>query len=102
MLEMHLTAVFLGCVLFLLAMGVYAVKTAGGTEGSPGIIILLPVGKDTSDIEFVVRECVYKAAEEYPETVTLLCDLGADEDTLRIFEKLMQFSCSYYIVDHRR
>ena len=101
MLEMQLITIFFACTAFLIISGIIIVNSSYPSENSPQVFILLPVGKNTSDIEFIVRECVYKAAEEFPGTLILLYDLGADKDTVQIFEKLMQSSCNYFILDSR-
>lgn len=101
MLEMQLIAIFFACTAFLVISGVIIVNSANPAEIDPRVLILLPVGKNTSDIEFIVRECIYKAAGEYPQPLILLCDFGAEEDTVRIFEKLMESSCNYFILDSR-
>ena len=100
MLEIKLIAIFFACTTFLVISGVVIVNSTDYSESDPRVFILLPVGKNTSDIEFIVRECIYKAACEYPQPLILLCDFGADEDTVRIFEKLMQSSCNYFIMEN--
>lgn len=101
MLEIRLIAIFALCAAFLTVSGIIAVSAAGKAELSPRIFIVLPVSKATSDIEFLVRSCVYKAAEQYPEAVVLMCDHGAGEDTVCIFERLMRRSCKYYVINPR-
>ena len=100
MLEVKLIAIFFVCTAFLIISGIIIVRSAGKAENSPRIFMILPVGKNTSDIEFIVRDYIYKAAGKYPETMILFCDLGADKDTVYIFEKLMEFSCNYFIMDY--
>lgn len=99
MLEIRLIAVFVMCTAFLAVSGFIIVKSAGKAENKPRIFIMLPVSENTADIEFLVRTCVYKAAEQYPEAVVLLCDYGAEEDTVYIFERLMRNSCKYYVIN---
>ena len=100
MLEIQLIVIFFACTLFLVVSSISVVRASDNAESSPRIYMVLPVGKNTSDIEFIVRDYIYKAAGKYPETMILLCDFGADKDTVYIFEKLMQFSCNYFIVDY--
>ena len=101
MLEIQLTAIFFACTAFLVISGIILVNSSDSSESTPQVYILLPVGKNTSDIEFIVRQCIYKAAEEYSDIMILLCDFGAEGETIRIFEKLMESSCNYCIVDSR-
>lgn len=99
MLEIKLLTIFVLCILFLAAVGVIAVKSAEKSAGSPKIIIMLPVNANTQDVEFVVRNYIYKTAEQYPETAVILCNYGAEEETVRIFEKLMDGVGKYYVTD---
>ena len=100
MLEIRLIMIFFACTAFLVISGIILVNSSDSAESDPRIFILLPVGKNTSDIEFIVREYIYKTAAEYPGTLILLYDFGADRDTVRIFEKLMQSSCNYLILEN--
>ena len=99
MQEIRLIAVFLTCAAILVINGIYAVRSSGSPGSLPRIYFIVPVQEDTSDIEFIVRQYIYKAAEQYPEIVIIFYDLGASKDTIRIFEQLMEFSCDYYIVN---
>ncbi len=91
-------AVFLTCSAILVINGIYAVRASESSGLLPRIYFVLPVQENTSDIEFIVRKYIYKAAEQYPETVIIFYNMGAEEDTVKIFERLMEFSCRYYIV----
>lgn len=99
MLEIKLITVFAVCTAFLFVYGIMAVKSVCKAENEFKICIMLPVGADTADIEFLVRSCVYRAAEQYPETVAVLYNMGAKDETIRIFERLMQYKCRYYVVN---
>ena len=101
MLELRLITIFFACTAFLVVNGIIIVNSSGTAESTPRVFILLPVWENTSDIEFIVRECIYKAAEEYDHIVILLWNFGADRDTVRIFEKLMESSCNYFILDNK-
>ena len=91
-------AVFVTCAAILVVNGIYAVRSSESSGSLPKIYFILPVRENTSDIEFIVRTYIYKAAEQYPETVIIFYNMGAEEDTVKIFERLMEFSCRYYIV----
>lgn len=99
MLEIKLLTIFALCTAFLTVSGIIIVKYAEKNKSDPRIFIMLPVSKSTSDIEFLVRRCIYKAAEQYPETAVILCNYGADDETIYIFEKLMSGFCKYYVAD---
>ncbi len=92
-------AVFLTCAAILVINGIYAVRSSERSGHLPRIYFVLPVRENTCDIEFMVRQYIYKAAEEYPETVIIVYNMGAGKDTLEIFERLMEYSCQYYIVE---
>ncbi|MCH5194019.1 MAG: hypothetical protein J1F11_08670 [Oscillospiraceae bacterium] len=98
MIEIQLTAIFFACAVFLTVSGLIIIHSENMSDDPPRVFIILPVNKDTSDIEFIVRSCVYPAAGQHPESVVMLCDQGADKDTLRIFEKLMNGFCRYCII----
>lgn len=99
MLEIKLIAVFAVCTAFLLIYGIISVKSVCKSGNKFKICIVMPVGADTADIEFLVRSCIYRAAEEYPEAAAVLYDMGAKDETIRIFERLMQYKCRYYVVN---
>lgn len=99
MLEIKLLTIFVLCTVFLTVIGIIIVKCAEKNKNDPRIFIMLPVSKSTSDIEFLVRGCIYKAAVQYPETAVILCNYGADDETIYIFEKLMRDFCKYYVAD---
>ncbi len=99
MLEIKLLTIFVLCTAFLLVSGIVIVKYAGSSDTDTRIFIMLPVSKSTTDIEFLVRNCIYKAAEHYPETAVILCNYGADNETVYIFERLMRDLCKYYVAD---
>lgn len=99
MLEIKLLTIFALCTVFLAVSGIVIVKCAEKSIGDPRIFIMLPVSKSTTDIEFLVRNCIYKAAEQYPETAVILCNYGAEEETVYIFERLMKNFCRYYVAD---
>lgn len=99
MLEIKLLTIFALCTAFLAVSGIIIVRLAGKNNGDPRIFIMLPVSKNTTDIEFLVRNYIYKAAEQYPETAVILCNYGADNETIYIFEKLMSGFCKYYVAD---
>lgn len=99
MIEIKLLTIFALCTAFLLVSGIIIVRYAGSSEIVPRIFIVLPVSKSTTDIEFLVRNCIYKAAEQYPEAAVILCNYGADNETIYIFERLMRDFCKYYVAD---
>ncbi len=92
-------AVFVSCAAILVINGIYAVRSSDISGSMPRIYFILPVQENTSDIEFIVRQYVYKAAEQYPETVIIFYDMGAKKDTVEVFRRLMECSCRYYIVN---
>lgn len=99
MIELQLLAIFVLCTAVLVIFGITAVKRAEKNAGEPRIFIMLPVSKNFQDVEFIVRTCIYKAAEQYPEAVVILCNYGAEEEIICIFEKLMEKICKYYVAD---
>ena len=101
MIEMQLIIIFFACTIFLTVSGLIIINSENMSDDPPRVFIILPVNKDTSDIEFIVRSCVYAAAMQHPESVVMLWDQGADADTLRIFEKLMDGFCRYCIIDQK-
>ncbi|MDE6132718.1 MAG: hypothetical protein K2G04_05015 [Oscillospiraceae bacterium] len=99
MIEIKLLTIFVLCTVFLTVSGIIIVRLAGKNGSDPRIFIMLPVSKSTTDIEFLVRNCIYRAAEQYPETAVILCNYGAEDETIYIFEKLMKNFCRYYVAD---
>ena len=100
MAEINIIAVFFSCAAILVIGGVYAVKTSEKQTAEPRIYFILPINGNTSDIEFIVRQYIYKTVGQYPAAVIILYDMGADNDTVRIFEQLMDSVCDYKIVNN--
>lgn len=99
MLEIKLLTIFVLCTVFLTVSGIIIVRYVEKNKSDPRIFIMLPVSKSTADVEFLVRNCIYKAAEQYPEIAVILCNYGADDETIYIFEKLIKNFCRYYVAD---
>lgn len=99
MIEIQLIAIFFACTIFLTVSGLIIINSKNTSDSPPDIFIILPVNKETTDIEFIVRSCIYTAVGQYPDPVVMLCDQGAEQDTILIFEKLMDGVCRYCIID---
>lgn len=99
MLEIRLIAVFVLCTAFIAVCGFAAARSADNVRKSPHIFIMLPAGENASDVEFLVRSCVYGTVERYPEAVVMLCANGEEKETVYIFERLMENRCKYYIIN---
>lgn len=99
MLEIRLLLLFGICLAAVLINGLVIVKFcfSGVRETVP--IVVVPLTEDMETPEFIVRNLVYRIAERCPEAVVAAVNLGADSETLRIFEKLMERSCRYEIID---
>lgn len=99
MLETKLLLLFGICFAAVLINGLVIVKfyKAGSREAVPVVVVLLTKNMETP--EFIVRNCVYRIAERCPETIVAVVNFGADSETLNIFEKLMEHSCRYEIID---
>lgn len=99
MLETKLLLLFGICLAAVLINGLVIVKfyKAGSREAVP--VVVVPLTKNMETPEFIVRNCVYRIAERCPETIVAVVNFGADSETLNIFEKLMEHSCRYEIID---
>ena len=99
MLETKLLLLFGICFAAVLINGLVIVKfyKAGSREAVP--VVVVPLTKNMETPEFIVRNCVYRIAERCPETIVAVVNFGADSETLNIFEKLMEHSCRYEIID---
>ena len=98
MVGMQLIVIFFACAVFLAVSGLIIINQTDTSGYPPRVFIILPVNEKTSDIEFIVRSYVYAVSEQYPESAIMLCDNGADRDTIRVFEKLMDGFCRYCII----
>lgn len=98
MVGIQLIAIFFACTFFLIVSGLIIINSEGSCGYLPRVFIILPVNEKTSDIEFIVRSYIYAVSEQYPESAIMLCDNGADSDTIRVFEKLMDGFCRYCII----
>lgn len=98
MLETKLFILFGICLAAVLINGFVIIKFY--TSGNRGVvpIIAVPLTKELEP-EFIVRNFVYRIAEECPETIVAAINFGAEDENIRIFEKLMEHSCRYEIID---
>ena len=100
MLEIQLIALFTISATVILFNGLILIKSCRTYKSNCKLII--PVTNETEDIEFIVRTLVYKLADEYPEATVLLINFNADSEKIRIFEKLMERSCKYTIINYEK
>lgn len=99
MLEYKLLLLFGVCAAFILLSGLVIVIFYRGAEKAVGPIITITLLPEMENLEFIVRNCVYPLAEKCPEAMAAAIDLGADSETIHIFERLMEHSCRYEIID---
>lgn len=97
MLEIRLIALFAISVAVILINGVILIKSCHTYKSNCKLIV--PISNETEDIELIVRTLVYKLADECPEATVLLINFNADSEKIRIFEKLMEHSCNYIIIN---
>ncbi|MGN0675245.1 MAG: hypothetical protein ACI4KG_05805 [Oscillospiraceae bacterium] len=76
-----------------------AINSVSCNMKKSGVLLFIPVTQNTLDLEFIVRNCVFRLAEEYPETTVILINFSSDIENIRIFEKLMICSCKYIIIN---
>ena len=65
--------------------------------GSSIHLIILPVGKETQNIELIAREILARAEEVAEKTIVIIYDMGASDEQLLIFDKIAG-NCLEYIV----
>ncbi len=99
MLEIRLLLIFLACAALIFINGLAAINSVSYNMKKSGVLLFIPVTKNTADLEFIVRNCVFRLAEEYPETIVILLNFSSDSENIRIFEKLMTCSCKYTIIN---
>lgn len=97
MLEIRLIALFVISAAVILINGVILIKSCRTYKSICKLII--PVTNETEDIELIVRTLVYKLADECPEATVVLININADSEKICIFEKLMERSCNYTIIN---
>lgn len=100
MLEIRLIALFTISVAVILINGVILIKSCRTNKNSCKLII--PITNETEDIELIVRTLVYKLADKFPEAIVILINFNADSEKIRIFEKLMERSCQYTIINYEK
>lgn len=100
MLEIRLIALFAISAAVILINGVILIKSCHTRKND--CILLLPITNENEDIELIVRKLVYKLADEQPEATVVLINFNADSEKIRIFEKLMEHSCSYTIINYEK
>ena len=67
-------------------------------SGSSVHLIILPIGKETQNIELVAREILVRAEESTEKTVVMIYDMGASAEQLLIFEKIVGDRLEYVVV----
>ncbi|MBD5146256.1 MAG: hypothetical protein HDT21_10185 [Ruminococcus sp.] len=99
MLEIRLFTLFAVCLAAVLINGFVIIKFYSDENRETVPVVIVPLTPNMDTPEFIVRNCVYRIAERCPETIAAAVDFGADSETLRIFEKLMERSCRYEIIN---
>lgn len=100
MLEIRLIILFAVSFAVILINGVILIKSCSTRKNN--CVLLIPVTKETEDIELVVRTLVYKLADEYPKATVVLVNFNADDEKIQIFRKLMEHSCNYTIINYEK
>ncbi len=99
MLEYRLLMLFGLCAALVLISGFVTVKFYRSGEKPCCPVIAIPLTPDAESVEFIVRNCVYPVADKCPGALAAAIDFGAGSETVRIFEKLMERSCRYEIIN---
>lgn len=61
-------------------------------------LMILPVSKETQNIELIARNILTQAEEYSGETFVVIYDKGASEEQLLIFDKIAGESLDYVVV----
>lgn len=61
-------------------------------------LMILPIGKETQNIELIARQILIQAEECSEETLVIIYDKGASEEQLLIFDKIAGKSLDYVVV----
>lgn len=61
-------------------------------------LLILPISKETQNIELIARNILTKAEEYSEETLVIIYDKGASEEQLLIFDKIAGKSLDYVVV----
>lgn len=61
-------------------------------------LLILPISKETQNIELIARNILTKAEEYSEETLVLIYDKGASDEQLLIFDKIAGKSLDYVVV----
>lgn len=64
--------------------------------------IVIPIDADTENIELITREIVLKAIEYYDNAGIILLDMGATEEQLIIFDKIVGDAAEYKIISAKK
>ena len=61
-------------------------------------LMILPISKETQNIELIARNILIKAEEYSEETFVIIYDKGASDEQLLIFDKIEGDSLDYVVV----
>ena len=61
-------------------------------------LLILPIGKETQNIELIAREILCRAEEFSEETLVVIYDKGANSEQLQIFDKIVGESLDYVVI----
>ncbi|MGN0552741.1 MAG: hypothetical protein ACI4I1_05120 [Oscillospiraceae bacterium] len=61
-------------------------------------LIILPIEKETENIELIAREILARAEEKNEKTIVIIYDMGASDEQLLIFDKIAGNSLEYIVV----
>lgn len=64
--------------------------------------IVIPIDKDTENIELIARDIALKAAQYYDNITIILLDFGASKEQLIIFDKIIDGSAEYKVISAKK
>lgn len=99
MLEVQLFLIFCVCFLIILINGIITAKSVDCYEKNGRTILIISVSKDSENLEYIIRNCIYKIAEGHLETMVILINFSNAHEQVYIFEKMMKNLCEYKIIN---
>jgi hypothetical protein len=92
----ELLLILAGCILFAVFEAVIILRRKECV--CQNSVVFVPVTKNTDNLEYIIRELLYKIMQSCICVTIIICDYGADRETLEICKRMIRENSNFYLV----
>lgn len=95
-MEKELLFILVGCILFAVCEAVFILFKKEYV--SYNSVFFVPITKNTDNLEYIIRELLYKIMQSCITVTIIMCDYGADTETLEICDRMIRENSNFCLV----